>query len=201
MSRELILAMSVSVDGFVSGVNGEIDWVFRNRSEASTQWLVERMGQASLIAIGRQSYEGMADYWPTSDNPFARPMNEIPKAVFSRSGAVAAPSMEKSSAADPAVVEGWRNPIVGGADLVADIKRLKAEGGGPIVAIGGASFASSLIAAKLVDVFRLAVHPVVLGRGLPIFAGLEGPVHLKLEDLKEFETGAVIKTYRPVYGE
>jgi dihydrofolate reductase len=49
-----------------------------------------------------------------------------------------------------------------------------------------------------VDEFRLSVHPIVLGRGLPIFADLEKPVHLKLEDLKQFDTGVVVKTYRPV---
>lgn len=196
--------MSVSVDGFVAGPNGEIDWVFRNRSEASTQWLVDRLAQASLIAIGRQSY-GMADFWPTASGPFARPMNEIPKAVFSRSGSFSPPSMEKTIAAvkdgtvDQAVLDSWQHPIVAGTDLVVDVQRLKAEDGGPIVAIGGASFASSLITANLVDVLRIAVHPEVLGRGLPIFAGVENPFHLILEDLQQYDTGAVIKTYRPVY--
>ncbi len=214
MSKELILSMSVSVDGFVSGPNGEIDWIFRNRSEASTQWLVDRLGQVSLIAMGHRSYRDMADYWPTSTSPFARPMNEIPKAVFSRSGAISPPNLEKTMAAlknetkaetsghtsvDQTVLESWLHPMVAGKDLIADIQRLKAEDGKPINALGGASFASSLIAAHLVDVFRLVVHPVVLGRGLPIFAGLENPVHLKLEDLKQFDAGAVVKTYRPLY--
>lgn len=199
MSKELILSMSVSVDGFVSGPNGETDWIFRNSSEASAQWAADRLGQASLVIMGNRSYQVMADYWPTATGPFARPMNEIPKAVFSRSGTILPPSMEKSTAAptvDPTVLHGWRHPIVGGADLIADIGRLKAQDGKPIVALGGASFASSLIAAHLVDVFRLIVHPVVLGRGLPIFAGLETPVDLKLEELKQFDTGVVVKTYR-----
>jgi dihydrofolate reductase len=202
MSRELILSMSVSVDGFVSGPNGETDWIFRNSSEASAQWAADRLGQASLVIMGHRSYETMVDYWPTATGPFARPMNVIPKAVFSRSGTISPPRMEKTTAAldvDPTVLEGWRHPIVGGADLIADIGRLKADDGKPIVALGGASFASSLIAAHLVDVFRLIVHPVVLGRGLPIFAGLGAPVSLKLEELKQFDTGVVVKTYRPVF--
>ncbi len=210
MSKELILSMSVSVDGFVAGPNGEIDWIFRNVSEASTEWLVDGLSQASLLAMGHRSYHSMVDFWPTSTSPFARAMNEIPKAVFSRSGAISTPSLEKTMAAlkdeasdpssvDRAVLESWRHPIVAGTDLIADVQRLKAEGGGPIVTLGGASFASSLIAAHLVDAFRLVVHPVVLGRGLPIFAGLENPVHLKLEKLKPFDTGVVIKTYRPHY--
>ncbi len=204
MSRELILGMSVSIDGFVASPNGEIDWMFRSRGEASTQWLVDQFWQVGLIAMGNRSYQAMADYWPTSPNPFAAPMNEIPKVVFSRSGAITPPSLEATRAAlkdgsvDPAVLESWLHPMVTGTDLVADIRRLKEEGGKPINALGGAAFASSLIAANLVDVFRLAVHPVALGRGIPIFAGLENPLHLKLEDLQQFDTGAVIKTYRPI---
>lgn len=203
MSKELILNMSISLDGFVAGPNGELDWIFRNSSEESRAWAAERLSHFSLHAMGRLSY-AMADYWPTVDSPFAGPMNEIPKAVFSRSGAFTPPTMEKTRAAveegrvDPAVMESWLHPFVGGADLVADIQRLKAEDGLPINALGGASFASSLIAAHLVDEFRLSVHPIVLGQGLPIFADLEKPVHLKLTDLKQFDTGVVVKTYRPV---
>ncbi len=204
MSRELILNMSITTDGFVAGPNGEFDWVFRNSSEESRQWAADRLLTMGLHVMGRVSY-AMADFWPTAASPFARPMNEIPKAVFSRSGEFSAPSMEKTRAAveagtvDPKVLESWLNPIVLGKDLVGDIQRLKAEDGGPINALGGASFASSLIAAQLVDVFHLVVHPEVLGSGLSIFAGLEKPIHLKLEDLKQFDTGVVVKTFRPCY--
>jgi dihydrofolate reductase len=81
--------------------------------------------------------------------------------------------------------------------LVADIQRLKAEGGKPIMAIGGASFASSLVAANLVDEFLLSIHPVALGRGRPLFAGLETRANLALKDLKRFDTGALVEIYRP----
>jgi dihydrofolate reductase len=203
MSKELILNMSMSVDGFVAGPKGEIDWIFRNSTEESRQWAVERLEQVSLVAMGNRSYQSMADFWPTADGPFARPMNEIPKVVFSRSGAVSPPVLEKTAAAvqegrvDQSVMENWLHPIVTGTDLIADIRRLKAEDGKPICAIGGASFASNLIAAHLVDVFRLVVHPVVLGHGLSIFGELDSPLHLKLENLKQFDSGILVKTFRP----
>jgi len=212
MSKELILRISISVDGFVCGPNGEIDWIFRTSGEDSLQWTVDLLGQPSLHAMGRRTYYDMVAFWPTSTSPMARPMNEIPKAVFSRSGAISAPSLELTTVAlkdatkaetsehmsvDQTVLESWLHPTVAGTDLVTDIQRLKAEDGKPILAHGGASFASSLIVANLVDLFHLVVHPVVLGRGLPIFAGLENPVYLKLEDLKQFDTGVVAKTYRP----
>lgn len=202
MSRELILNMSMSLDGFVAGSNGDIDWIFRNSSEESREWAAARLRNMSLHIMGRKSYV-MADFWPTAESPFARPMNEIPKAVFSRSGEFTPPSLEKTRAAvaegrvDQAVLDSWLNPIVAGKDLAADIHRLKEGDGGPINALGGASFASSLIKVRLVDVFHLVVHPIVLGKGLPIFAELEQQVDLKLEDLKQFDTGVVVKTYRP----
>jgi dihydrofolate reductase len=207
MSRELILNMSISLDGFVAGSNGEFDWVFRNSIPESRQWAVEQLAPVSLHVMGSRSYQGMADYWPTAEGPFAPPMNNTPKAVFSRSGKVATPAMEKTIAAvkegavDPAVLDSWMNPIVAGTDLAADIQRLKAEDGGPINALGGASFASSLIAAQLVDIFRLVVHPVALGQGIPIFTELDKPLYLKLEGLKQFESGVVVKTFRPIYSD
>ena len=212
MSRELILKITMSIDGFVAGPNGEIEWMFASMSDAGRQWTVDLLSQAGLHAMGRRSYHDMASYWPTQDNPIARAMNEIPKAVFSRSGAVGSPKLEEATTAlkdatkaeapeqvkaDPAVMENWLHPIVAGKDLAADIQRLKAEDGKPILAHGGASFASSLIAANLVDLFHLVVYPVAIGRGLTIFGEVEKPLFLKLEDLIRFDSGVLVKTYRP----
>jgi dihydrofolate reductase len=212
MSKELILSMTMSVDGFVADANGEVDWMVPARSDEGRRWVAEQMWFASLLAMGRRSYHEWADFWPTAANANAGPMNEIPKAVFSRSGKVSLPSMEKTTAsqkAEPAgatiavqkAIESWLHPFVTGQDLVADVQRLKAEDGKPILAIGGNSFASSLIKASLVDVFRLVVHPVVLGHGLPLFGELEAPLRMKLEDLKRFDSGVVVQTYRPSYSQ
>jgi dihydrofolate reductase len=216
MSKQLILKMSVSVDGFVGGPNGEIDWMFRSMSDEGRAWIIDLLGGVSLHAMGRRTYQDMASYWPKSDNPIARHMNEIPKVVFSRTGTISPPNKDQTtsalkdatkadppggSVADPAIMESWLHPMVVGKDFVADVQRLKAEDGKPILAHGGASFVSSLIAAHLIDLFHLVVHPVALGRGLPIFAGLESPLHLKLEDLRQTNTGVVAKTYRPLYND
>jgi dihydrofolate reductase len=204
MSRELILSMSVTVDGFVAGPNGEIDWMFPAMSDEGREWVAEQFWKSGLIAMGHRSYVAWTDFWPTAENVIAAPMNEIPKAVFSRNGEISAPEMDKAKAAlaegkiEEVALETWQNPIVAGKNLTADIQRLKAEEGKPILAIGGLSFASSLIKANLVDLYRLSVHPVALGRGLPLFGELEAPVRFKLEDLKQFATGAMVKTYRPI---
>src|SRR5215475_6730204 len=99
--RKLIMRMSLSVDGFVGGPNGENDWVFKSSDETSRAWSVERSWEAGLIIMGRKSFEIMAPYWPTASGPFAAPMNEIPKAVFTQKGfeVGVTPNAEQSPAA------------------------------------------------------------------------------------------------------
>lgn len=190
--RKLIMKMSVSIDGFVSGVHGENEWIFKTGDEESLAWSVEQSWEAGLIIMGRKSFELMAPYWPTAAGPFAAPMNEIPKAVFTEKGFAGVPSSAEQS---PAAAS-WAEARVFDGDLAEGITKLKAEPGKPIVAIGGANFMQSLIATGLVDEFVLATHPVVLGTGLPIFNGLINPLYLKLVDVKAFPGGAIAHTYR-----
>jgi dihydrofolate reductase len=84
--RKLMMKMSISVDGLVGGPNGEADWIFKSSDEASRAWAVERSWEAGLIIMGRKSFEVMAPYWPTATGPFAAPMNDIPKALFTKKG-------------------------------------------------------------------------------------------------------------------
>jgi len=196
------MKMSVSVDGFVAGANGENDWIFRTGDEESLAWSVGQSWEAGLIIMGRKSFELMAPYWPTASGPFAAPMNEIPKAVFTKKGfAGIQPSAGQSPAAISAIASAkaeasWAEARVFDGDLAEGIRELKAEPGKPIVAIGGAGFMQSLIATGLVDEYLLATHPVVLGAGLPIFNGLVKPLDLKLVDVKAFPGGVVAHTYR-----
>jgi dihydrofolate reductase len=81
--RELILKMSISVDGFVADPDGGLKWVFDSDPEAAA-WTVETVWNASLHIMGSRTFRDMAAYWPTSTEVFAPPMNQIPKAVFSK---------------------------------------------------------------------------------------------------------------------
>ncbi|WP_281069151.1 dihydrofolate reductase family protein [Rhizobium sp. CIAT894] len=84
--RDLILKMSISVDGFVSDLDGRNTWMFGADQEAKA-WAVDYIWNASLHIMGSRSFLAMAPFWPTSTMAFAPPMNQIPKAVFSRQGA------------------------------------------------------------------------------------------------------------------
>jgi len=190
--RKLIMKMSISVDGFVGGANGENDWVFKTGDEESKAYSVGVIREAGLIIMGRKSFESMAPYWPTATGPFAAPMNEIPKALFTKKGfAGIPPSAEQSPAA-----ASWAGARIFNSDLPEGIMELKAETGKPVMAIGGAGFMRSLIATGLIDEYHLFIHPVALGSGLPIFTDLAIPLYLKLVDVKAFPGGVVARTYR-----
>ncbi len=132
--RKLIMKMSMSLDGFVAVANGKNDWIFKTGDEESLAWSVGQVREAGLIIMGRKSFEDMAPYWPTAPGPFAAPMNEIPKAVFTEKGfAGILPSAEQSPAA-----ASWAEARVFDGDLAEEIRKLKADSGKPIVALGGA---------------------------------------------------------------
>ena len=194
--RKLIMKMSMSVDGFVSGAKGENDWIFKTGDEESKAWSVGLFWEAGLIIMGRKSFEVMAPYWPTETGPFAAPMNEIPKALFTKKGFKGSDPGHTTTAEQSAAAASWAEARIFDGDLAEGIRKLKAEPGKPIVAIGGAGFMRSLIETGLIDEYHLPIHPVALGSGLPTFSDLAIPLYLKLVDVKAFPGGVVVHTYR-----
>jgi dihydrofolate reductase len=208
--RELVLKMSISIDGFVGAVDGGISWIFGTDQEAIA-WTVATVSNASLHIMGSRTFHDMAAYWPTSTEVFAPPMNQIPKAVFSRQGSGVLKAADTTAAlrdaranpggGSPAQrqpgAESWAQSYVASGELTQEIDRLKRGEGKPIVAHGGAGFARSLIAQGLVDQYALLVHPVVLGRGLPVFSEVAAPRPLRLISSRAFPGGSVVQVYRP----
>lgn len=209
--RELILKMSISIDGFVASHDGGAKWIFETGDDKSAEWTVKTIWDASLHIMGGRTFRDMAAFWPTSKAVYAPPMNQIPKAVFSRQGvsilrdgdttltlrdARADTELGKNGAPQPGA-DSWAQAYVASGDLNEEISKLKAQDGKPIVAHGGAGFARSLVASGAVDQYALLVHPVALGKGLPIFAGLTAPRTLKLVSSTAFPRGSVAQIYRP----
>jgi dihydrofolate reductase len=180
--RRLILKMQMSLDGFVGKADGDVGFIFTSFDDALTAWIVAGLWEAGLHIMGRKTYGDMAAHWPTSTEPYAPPMNQIPKAVFSGS-LTQAP---------------WSETEIIGGDLATEIARLKAQPGKDILAHGGAGFARALITANLIDEYRLVTHPVVLGRGLPIFSDIAAARDLELLESRSFPKGAIANVYRPV---
>ena len=178
MPRKLVLKMSVSVDGFVGRTDGDVEWIFPSVDEELQEWMVDLLGGAGAHLMGRVTYGDMAGHWPQSQEPYAAPMNDIPKIVFSRT-----------------LTEGhWPQTTVLSGDLAAEVGRLKAEDGADLLAHGGAGFARALIGHDLVDEYRLVVHPVALGSGLALFTAARD---LTLVGSEPFPGGALAVTYAP----
>jgi dihydrofolate reductase len=178
--RKLIYSMSVSLDGFIAGPGGEIDWSAPD--EELHRFHNERTGELGVHLLGRRLYETML-YWE-EDRPsygpvereFARIWQETPRVVFSTT---------------LTAVEGNARLVREGA--AAEVERLKAQPGGDI-GLGGAGLAASLV--DLIDEFGLFVNPVVLGGGTPFFPSATARIDLELVETRTFGSRVVYLRYR-----
>jgi dihydrofolate reductase len=181
--RRLVLQMGVSLDGLVArpGRHGSVGWGLPPEDPALKERKLPWLRDTGLHVMGRNTYEEMAEFWPTSDDAYAGPMNDIPKVVFSQ-------TLERAEWADSRIARG---------DLADEIAELKRESGKDMVAWGGAALAQSLTRLGLVDEYRLVLQPVAPGDGLPLFKDLTAPLRLELVDAQTYNTGAALHVYRP----
>jgi dihydrofolate reductase len=156
-------------------------WGEGSEHEAVKRWILDSVWAAGAHLMGRVTYEEMAAFWPTSTSEYARPMNEIPKVVFSK----------RLQRAD------WPETRIACGDLSEEIGRLKREPGNDLIAYGGATFDQALSRLGLVDEYRLMIQPAALGAGLPLFKDLPAPLHLELVEATTYATGVAIHVYRP----
>jgi dihydrofolate reductase len=179
--RQLILQTGVSIDGYVAALDGSHPWGYANPDEGTKRWILDSVWGAGAHLMGRVTYEEMAATWPTSKSEYARPMNEIPKVVFSK-------TLQEAD---------WPETRIARGDLGEEIERLKREPGNDLIAYGGATLDQSLSRLGLVDEYRLMVQPAALGAGLPLFKDLAAPLHLELVEATTTPTGVALHVYRP----
>lgn len=178
--RDVVLLMGISIDGYVSG--GPEEDIGSGEPE-HPDVVARKLGwitRAGAHAMGRVTYEGMAGVWPTATGEYAKPMNEIPKVVFSRT----------LTRAD------WPTTTIAGGDLEDEVARLKAQPGGEIIVYGGYTLVQALTRANLVDEYRLVIRPVALGSGEPMFKDLPVGRRLELAEATPYPDGTVILIYR-----
>src|SRR5437773_3731804 len=184
MLRKLIYSMGVSLDGFIAGPGGDIDWSAPD--EELHRFHNQQARETGAQLYGRRLYETMR-YWETAeDNPsapeheleFARIWKDKPKIVFSK-------TLEK--------VEGNARLV---RDNVAEEVATLKEQPGKDLAVGGAGLASTLMRLGLIDEYRLFVSPVVLGGGTPYFPALDERINLELVETRTFGSRVVYLRYR-----
>lgn len=176
--RKVTLGMQVSLDGYVAAADGSLDWAFANFDDELGASAVEILSQLDTILLGRNNYQEQAAAWPNREGPLADIMNNMTKIVFSA-------TLNR--------VE-WVNSRLATGSPAEEITRLKQQPGKDIGVAGGARFAQSLSKQGLIEEYRLTVHPVVLGSGMPLFAA---PLKLELVSSKTLASGVIVLTYRP----
>jgi dihydrofolate reductase len=179
--------MQLSIDGFVAGPKGEMDWLTWNWDEEIKKYVNDLTDNIGCILMGRKMTDGFIGYWNSTiaspDNPeyaFGKKMIDTPKVVFSK-------TLEKST---------WENTLLAKGDISEEINRLKKQPGKDIMAYGGANFVSSLVRQNLVDEYHLFINPVLAGNGMTIFNGMEQKMNLQLVKATPFECGIVVLCYR-----
>ena len=177
---KLVMWNLMTLDGFVEGPNRDISWHFDVWGDELERLSIDQMKAAGGLMFGRVTYDLMVSHWPSATGEVADFMNELPKYVFSR-------TLTKSD---------WNNTQMFGADVRGTIERLKRESGKDILLFGSADLAADLMPHRLIDEFRIAVNPIILGGGTPLFKPGE-KLKLKLLDSRPLSTGIVILRYVP----
>jgi dihydrofolate reductase len=179
--RKLRLQMQQTVNGFVGGLNGEMDWMNMNWGDDINKYVMGLTEPVDTIIMGRKLADGFIPYWADAvtkqDAPaFARKMNDTAKVVFSK-------TLDKSK---------WERTTLAKGDLKEEINKLKNQTGGDIIVYGGANFVSNIIPLELIDEFHLFVNPAAIANGLCIF---KDGTNLKLSGSEAFSCGIVVLQY------
>jgi len=181
MRKLSLQQFAVSVDGYILEEGTEFYrwWEAQPNDDELEEYFVAALRRAGTHIMGRVTYQNMAAHWPTSPEPVAPVMNDVPKVVFSRT----------LKSAD------WPQSRIVSGDTAEEIAQLKAEPGGEIVAHGGVRFVQALARLGVVDEYRLYVYPTAIGSGSSLFAGIEGLQPLRLVSNTAFPSGAVELIY------
>ena len=167
--RKVILQVAVSLDGLIEGPNGEFDWCFTDQDYGMNDFFQ----QVDALFIGRKTYELML----SMEDAATKDLLKSKKYIFSTT---------LSEVSDGFVIKN---------DIQTQVEKIKNEKGKNIWLFGGGSLTTSLMNLKLVDEVWLAVHPVILGGGKPLFNNIKEWVSLKLLDTKTYTTGLVFLKY------
>lgn len=180
--RKLVTDNLLSLDGYSSGPNDEIDWF--GFDEESLEWSRNLLRGAGSIVMGRRTYELFLQYWPTrralqEEPTIARSLTELPKLVFSR-------TLTTSS---------WENTRFIPRPVAEVIREEKKGDGRYILFLGSASLLASLWKEQLVDELYLRIQPIVLGKGRPLFPVVEARQSLALKESRMFKSGVAALRY------
>jgi dihydrofolate reductase len=184
--RKLIFFIHTSLDGFVAGINGEMDWI--NTDDAMFDFVATMTNKADTALYGRVTYDMMQSYWPTAgeqpnaskhDKEHSAWYNKVSKVVLSKT------ISEK----------GLDNTKVIADELADNVNKIKKQDGKNILIFGSPTASHSLLSLGLIDEFWLFVNPVLLGNGIPLYKGTTETTKLKLIETQTFSLGVIALHY------
>lgn len=185
--RKIIWLVDTSLDGFMSGPKGELDWAAAQMDDEMWDSLNELLGKVDTSLFGRVTYQDFERYWrnwrgvpgnpvsPKNELDFSRWIEATPKIVASK-------TLRELE---------WKNSTLLSGDGGGDISRLKEQPGKDVLLFGSCNFASCLLRAGLIDQLQMRIHPVILGQGRPLFKERGGRNKLNLAKAKMFKSGLV----------
>lgn len=180
--RTLKLQLQVTVDGFMAGPNGEMDWMTFPWTDDIGQYVTALTEPVDTILLGRKLAQGFIPHWASiPEEAGADKINGSKKVVFTH-------TLAESE---------WDNTVLAKGDLATEVDALKNQPGGDLIVYGGGTFVSSLIRADLIDEFHLFINPAAIGNGMAIFSGLDTKQSLTLRHAKAFDCGIVVVCYQP----
>jgi dihydrofolate reductase len=181
-NRRIILDLAVTLDGFIEGPNGEVDWCIMDPDMEFVNFL----NNIDTILYGRKSYELWGQYVP--ENEVSDAEKEIWNLVHSKKKYVFSKNNTKE----------YLGANLISCNIIEEVKKIKNDPGKEIWLYGGASLITTFLNLDLIDEFRLSVHPVILGDGKPMFIDIKQRLNLKLINTKKFSSGVVQLCYQPV---
>jgi len=188
---QIVVTEFVSLDGVMEDPGGAEDfkhggWSFKiSRGDEGDKFKLDETFASEALLLGRVTYEGFAEAWPSREGEFADKFNNMPKYVVS------------STLSEPE----WNKSTVLNGDVVEQVRKLRQELDGDIVVHGSEMLAQTLLEHDLVDQLRLMVFPVVLGSGKRLFGDTSGTKPLRLVDSKVVGDGVTILVYEPASNE
>ena len=186
--RKLKLQVQLTIDGFIAGPNGEMDWMTYNWDDELKQYVTALTEPVDTIILGRKLAEGFIPYWAEVAQNAENPEQDAGKKFTATKKVVFTKTLQQSQ---------WDNTQLAKGELSDEIKQLKNKDGQDIIAYGGGAFVSSLIKEGLIDDYHLFINPVVIGSGMTIFKERINSLNLKLVKASSFECGIVVLHYVP----
>jgi dihydrofolate reductase len=183
--KKLIVAMQMTLDGYISGAKGESDWLLSDNEEWNDLFI--ELDSVDTILVGRNMYSEYVQHWravlkdasaDVNERKYAQRAHELPHIVFSRTMTDA----------------GWDNARIA-RDAATEVKKLKQSGGKNMLLWGGATLAAELINLNLVDELRIELNPIILGSGLSLFKNIKDRHRLSAPMVRCFPSGLVLLKY------